>query len=213
MNILLLIPATWLIGFLTAIPVGGTQIEIAKRSLRGHVFQACMVAAGSASSDIMYGLVAMFGLALFLQDKRIMSAFWLLNLVVLLSLGIFTLLRHTKRIDLRQPETVLTDSRLSLLLGFSIAATNAPIMLWWLLYAEIIKKLGIVSAFSTKTAVIFVFSGGLGIASYLTLLSFMLHRAGKFISNETETTINISLGVVLILLSFYSLHKLLGILF
>jgi len=190
MQMLLLIPATYMIGFVTAIPVGATQIEITKRSLRGYVSQAMMIAVGSASSDIMYGLIAMFGIAPFLQDKKVMTVFWLLSSVMLVGLGFFTLLPHAKRKNPREPESVLASSRLSLLMGFTIAVTNAPIMLWWLLYAEIIKKLKIVSVFHTATAIVFVLSGGLGIASYLILLSFLMKRVGKSISKKTEAAIN-----------------------
>lgn len=207
MQPILLIPAAFAIGFVTAIPVGATQIEITKRSLRGYVSQATMIAVGSASSDIMYGLIAMFGIAPLLQDKKVMTLFWLLSSIMLIALGIFTLLPHARRKSRKESETVLASGRLSLLMGFTIAVTNAPIMLWWLIYAHLVERLGIVSAFSTGTAIIFVFSGGLGIASYLILLSFLMKRLGRSISKKTETIINISLGVLLILLSFYSVDK------
>jgi len=207
-----LIAAAWVIGFITAIPLGATQIEIAKRALRGYMPQAFMIAAGSAASDIMYGLIAMFGIAPFLRDTRVMTAFWLISWALLLALGVYTLLHHSRHIKINQSEKSLGSTRLALLLGFSLAATNSPIMLWWLLYAEIIKKLGILSAFTARTSVIFVVSGGLGIASYLVLLSFILKRVGKFISKKTEAAINISLGAVLLLLSVYPLVKILQVL-
>ncbi len=204
-----MIATAWLIGFITAIPLGATQIEIAKRALRGYMRQAMMIAFGSAASDIMYGLIAMFGIAPFLRDNRVMTAFWLISWVLLIALGVFTLLHHSRHINLKQSEKVLGSTRLALLLGFSLAVTNSPIMLWWLLYAEFIKKLGILSVFTAKTSVVFVVSGGLGIASYLILLSFILRRVGKFISKKAEAAINISLGIVLLLLSCYPLVKVL----
>jgi threonine/homoserine/homoserine lactone efflux protein len=208
MEITLLIVTAWVIGFITAIPLGATQIEIAKRALRGHMRQAWMIAAGSAASDIMYGLIAMFGIAPFLRNNRVMTAFWVVSWALLLALGVYTLLHQSKHINLRQPEKIRGSKRLALLLGFSLAVTNSPIMLWWLLYAEFIKKLGILQAFTAKTSVIFVVSGGAGIASYLVLLSFILRRVGKFMSKKTEAAINLSLGVLLLLLSFYPLVKL-----
>ena len=56
---------TYIMGFITAIPIGATQIEIAKRSLNNHLRAAYMVAAGSVSSDVMYGAIALFGVAPF----------------------------------------------------------------------------------------------------------------------------------------------------
>lgn len=207
MEILLLIPVAWLIGFFTAIPLGATQIEIAKRSLRGYLAQALMIAVGSALSDIMYGFIAMFGISPFLKDQKIMALFWFLSAVVLIALGIFTLLHPSKRKDHKHEDSGLADSRLALFLGFSLAATNPPIIMWWLICAELIRNMGIVSVFHTDTIVIFVLSLGLGIASYLSLLSFVLKRVGKSLSTKAEAAINVSFGVALILLSVYFLEK------
>ena len=212
MEIPLLIIAAYLIGFVTAIPLGATQIEIAKRALKGQLPQALMIAAGSAASDVMYGFIALFGIAPFLRNSGVMLAFWLVSWALLLALGAYTLLHYGRHVSIRRPKTVPGNTRLALLLGFSLAATNSPIMLWWLLYAEIIKNLVILSVFTAKTSVIFVLSGGAGIASYLVLLSFILLRVGKFISEKAESAINISLGIVLILLSFYPLEKILQLL-
>ncbi len=79
--------------------------------------------------------------------------------------------------------------------------------MWWLICAELLRHLGLVSVFHMDTIVVFVLSFGLGIASYLTLLSFVLKRVGKFISKKTESAINISLGITLILLSIYFLVR------
>ncbi len=205
---LLLVPAAYCIGFVTAIPIGPTQIEITKRSLRGYIAPAVMIAVGSAASDIMYGLIAMFGIAPFLQDRRFMLFFWLLSSAMLVGLGIFTLFPHARAKASSKPsDAALSNGRLSLLLGFTLAVTNAPIMVWWLIYAHLVKAMGIVSAFHAGTSVLFVLSGGLGIASYLTLLSFMMKRVGHAISKRTEAVINISLGVLLLLLSSYSIYK------
>jgi len=56
-------------GFLTAIPIGATQIEIAKRSLNNQIPAALMVVLGSVFSDVMYGIIALFGVALFYRLK------------------------------------------------------------------------------------------------------------------------------------------------
>ena len=55
------------LGFVTAIPIGGSQIEAAKRAIHGHLRAAWMVVLGSVSSDIMYGAIALFGVAPFLD--------------------------------------------------------------------------------------------------------------------------------------------------
>ena len=61
--------AIYIMGFFTAIPIGATQIEIAKRALAGHVKAALMVVLGSTISDVMYGFIAFFGIAPFLKER------------------------------------------------------------------------------------------------------------------------------------------------
>jgi len=57
MKLVLLIVVSYVIGFFTAIPIGATQVEIAKRSISGYFKEALMVVAGSATSDLMYGFL------------------------------------------------------------------------------------------------------------------------------------------------------------
>jgi hypothetical protein len=58
MNTVLLFLLAMGLGFVAAIPIGGSQIEMAKRVLSGHGWAAAMVILGSVSSDILYGVVA-----------------------------------------------------------------------------------------------------------------------------------------------------------
>ena len=70
-------------GFCAAVPVGATQIEIAKRSLNSHLRAAYMVALGSVSSDVMYGFIALFGVAPFLKEKIVVAVFGLVATIIL----------------------------------------------------------------------------------------------------------------------------------
>ena len=75
MNTFLFLIVTYILGVFSAIPIGATQIEIAKRSLNSHMRAAYMVAAGSVCSDVMYGFIALFGIAPFLKDKNVIAIF------------------------------------------------------------------------------------------------------------------------------------------
>jgi len=208
MWILILIPIAYIIGFFTAIPIGATQIEITKRSLSGYTRQAIMVAIGSALSDLMYGLIAMFGVAPFLKEKDIIVVFWIISAVVLIVLGIFTLKNSKKSLlSIKESRITIKSNYYSFFIGFSLAVTNMPIMFWWLIVAEFIESIGIVTSFTTLTAFIYVASGVLGIFSYLIFLTLIMKKLGKFISNEFQYKLNIFLGVVLLVLSGYFIIK------
>ncbi len=207
MRFVLLIIVSYIIGFFTAIPIGATQVEIAKRSMSGYIKEALMVVAGSVTSDLMYGFIAMFGIAPFLKDEKVEAFFWFIGGIILIVLGIFTLIYSDKRGYNNTEKTMLFKAHTSLLVGFSLAVTNPPIIFWWLFCFEFIKSVGIVPNFEPVYAVIFLLSAGAGIASYLSGLALFLRKIGKKISYKTEGKINKIMGALLIILSFYFLFK------
>jgi len=206
-NILLLIPVTFVIGFLAAIPLGAVQVEVAKRSLKGYLKQAILIAAGSASSDLFYGFVAVFGVAPFLEEKKLMAFFWLAGAAVLSALAFMTLKKRGTAEERLRSEAVLASGNISFLLGFSLAVTNPMTLFWWLICAEILKDLGLSPVLDKTTSILFIVSGALGLGSYLAVLAVFLSRAGKYISKRREAAINAALGVLLALLALYFLTK------
>jgi threonine/homoserine/homoserine lactone efflux protein len=212
MNTFLFLLLTYLMGFTAAIPIGATQIEIAKRSLNGHLRSAYMVVLGSVSSDVMYGFIAMFGVAPFLKDRIVVAVFGLAATLILWLLAFFTF-KDGANTNLDQlGNATLKSKKLSLVIGFSLAVTNPMMIIWWLIAEKFILELGLVPSFTTNTTLIYLVTGGLGIFSYLFFLANILHWTKKIISNEMMKKVNYGLGIVLVLLSFYflidSLYKL-----
>jgi len=213
MNTFLFLFLTFVLGFLTAIPIGATQIEIAKRALNNHVRAAYMVAAGSVSSDVMYGAIALFGVAPFLENKMVVAIFGLAATIILWLLAFFTFRdgRNTNMLELTH--ATLKSNRISFFTGFSLAITNPMMIIWWLIGAKIIEDVGLADRFDANTSLMFLMAGGVGLASYLFTLSNILHWAKDFISNSAMKKVNYVLGGVLVALSFYflatSLHTLL----
>ncbi len=198
---------TYVMGILTAIPIGATQIEIAKRSLNNHRRAAYMVAAGSVCSDVMYGFIALFGVAPFLKHKIVIAVFGLAATLILWVLAYFTFRDGSNKNMLELSNTAIKSKRISFVTGFSLAVTNPMMIFWWLIGMRIMRDLDLVTNFDTKITVLFLVAGGLGLATYLIALSNILHWAKKFISNEMMKKVNFSLGIVLVLLSFYFLFS------
>ncbi len=205
--------AIYIMGFFTAIPVGATQIELAKRSLSGHVKAALMIVLGSALSDVMYGFIAFFGIAPFLKEKIVMAGFWFVGSIILFILGGHTLKNYKKTIHVSRVSKTLKHRGISFVVGFSLAVTNPMMIFWWLTVADIEGRIGLIKKFTTHTHLLFILFGGLGIASYLVTLSFVLRWAKKFLSDTTERKINLSLGIVLIIIGFYFLFRFLQVYF
>jgi threonine/homoserine/homoserine lactone efflux protein len=205
MDTFLFLIITYVLGFLTAIPIGATQIEIAKRSLNNHLRAAYMVAFGSVSSDMMYGAIALFGVAPFLKSQTVVAIFGLVATAILWLLAFFTFRDGRKANMLELSHATLKSKKVSYFTGFSLAVTNPMMIVWWLIGVRIIKDLGLVTDFDVNASLMFLAAGAIGLASYLLTLANTLHWAKKFISNEMMKKVNYGLGVVLVVLSFYFL--------
>jgi threonine/homoserine/homoserine lactone efflux protein len=195
------------LGFFTAIPVGGSQIEAAKRAICGHLGAAWMVVLGSVSSDIMYGAVALFGLAPFFDIPWVIAVFSAVGAVVLWILSYITLKESKKPHELQMNCDSLKKKHWAYLTGFSLAVSNPPMILTWLYGAALAKHLGLANPFTPTLKVIFIAGGAVGLGGYLGSLSAVMYRIKHFIATKTIQKIYYWLGIVLFLLSFFFVYN------
>ncbi len=210
MKLFLLLLFAYILGFLTAIPIGATQIEIIKRSMKGFLCSALMIALASATSDVIYGLIAFFGIAPFIKSKLFITLFLVIGIILLLLLSVITFKKAKPNGSKKSNDIFLNNKKMSYIVGFSLAATNPPIIFWWLAEIEIAKDIGIYNAFNTVSYLLFLLFGGLGLFSYLSLLSFVVYKLKRFISTSTERKINIVLSIILALIAIYFVARLAG---
>jgi threonine/homoserine/homoserine lactone efflux protein len=202
MNTFSLLLVIYCLGFVSAIPIGPAQIEIAKRSLNNHLRAAVMVVLGSLSSDFMYGVIALFGIAPFFSNQKAVAVFELCGAVILWILAFLTLKEGTKTHLLEFTPSFLKSRRIAFITGFSLSVVNPMMIFWWLVGVQIVRHLDLVDTFTPALAISFVLCGALGLATYLTALAVALHWAKKFFSTKAMKKIYVVLGLVLIVLSF-----------
>jgi threonine/homoserine/homoserine lactone efflux protein len=191
------------LGFLTAIPVGGSQIEIAKRAIHGHLLSAEMVVIGSVSSDIIYGIISLYGLAPFLRIRWVMAAFNAAGAVVLWGLSYFTIKQSRKTPNPDLESMSLRHRRKAYLTGFSLAVTNPQMILVWLYGAVLAHHLGLANPIPPAMKAVFIAGGAIGLGGYLTVLALLMHRFKHFIPVHAMGRIYFWLGIVLAVLSLF----------
>jgi threonine/homoserine/homoserine lactone efflux protein len=204
-NLLLFLLAVGL-GFVAAIPIGGSQIEMAKRVLSGQRWAAAMVILGSVSSDILYGIVAVFGIAPFMDTPWVLAAFNAVGALVLWVLA-FVTVRESRRpsgIDWQHPS--LKKKRVAYVTGFSLAASNPPMILIWLLGVTLAKQFGLASPFTPGVKALYIAGGALGLAGYLSILGMVMHRIKRSIPVNALEKVYFWLGIALFVLSFYFVY-------
>ncbi len=195
------------LGFVTAIPVGGSQIEAAKRAIHGHLRTAWMVVLGSVSSDIMYGVIALFGVAPFLDVPWVIAVFSAVGAVVLWALAYLTLRESKKPHHLRLEMNSLKSHHWAYITGFSLAVTNPIMILTWLYGVTLAKHLGLATPFTGGGKAIFIAGGALGLGGYLAGLSLVMYRIKHFIRLKAIGRVYYWLGIGLFILSFFFVYN------
>jgi threonine/homoserine/homoserine lactone efflux protein len=203
MNYLLFLMAAYFMGCIAAVPAGPVQIEVVRRSITGHLKSSLMVVLGAFFVDIIYGIIAFFGIAPFLEEKRVMAVFWLVGGMILIVLGMVTIRQSLRQVDLSDSPTFLKKKRWAFIGGLSLSGTNPVMILWWLSGVRIFEDIGLIQDFTSDIALSFLLAGSLGLASYLTVLSLFLYWAKKFISEKKVRQINFAFGVFLLLIAAY----------
>lgn len=204
---LLFVILTFTMGFLSAIPIGAVQVEVATRAIHGHLKAALSVSLGSLTADLLYGVVAIFGLLPLLRKKAVMAYFWLFGGLVLVWLG-YTVIRHGfDFVNLQKPPRRLRHRGIAFFTGLLLAISNPMMILWWLLGERVLVELGLVEDFSGSTGITYLLTGCLGMITYPVLLAITLYWLKRFLSQRVIMRITVASGVFLIGFSFYLVGK------
>jgi len=186
--------------------VGASQIEMAKRAISGHLLAAVMVTLGSVTSDLTYGLIAVFGIAPFMEKPGVLAAFNVLGVLILWALGFRTLKQSRKPADLLLVRSKLRSGHWSFVTGLLLSASNPPMILSWLLGVAMAKHIGLASPFPWSDKLLYVAGGALGLGSYLVIVGALVYRIKRTISPEALGRVYFWLGISLFGLSGYFIY-------
>jgi threonine/homoserine/homoserine lactone efflux protein len=199
-----LVLSVFFMGFVEAVPIGATQLEIARRSLNGYLSSALMIVVGSVLSDAMYGVIAFWGVAPFLRNNTVLAIFWILGAAASALLGVWAVREgRSNHVATDRSMRLLKKRNLAFLTGFSLAITNPFMIAYWLIGASFLRKVGILHSFQMSDRILLLTAGSLGIASYLVVLAMTVYKVKKFFSDQAIRQITLAFGVVLLILAAY----------
>ena len=194
-------------GFLAAIPAGPVQIEVARRAINGHVRSSFMVIFGAFTVDVLYGVIAFFGIAPFLKKDIVMAAFWLIGGIFLLSLSYIIIINKDRQRFISVRSKHIINHTWGFISGFTLSAVNPMLIFWWLMGQRLFIDVGLIEYFNINIYLFFLAAAGLGLASYLTVLSLFLYWTKQFISANKMQWINFAFGIVLLLIGMYFIFR------
>lgn len=211
-NICVLILYGIFIGFISSIPVGAVQLEVIKKSIAGHLKPAISVAIGSVTSDFIYGVLVLFGLAPFLQQKNFQIVVYSLGVIVL-SFLLYRSYREHMHIPPAHAPHITYRKRTSFLTGFTIAITNPGMIVWWIVGYRLLLDLGLFDEMTICIRSIFLLSCCFGLGGYLSFVALLLNKVQESLSDKLLDRMNIIIMVLLSSVIVYFFLKLVTILF
>jgi threonine/homoserine/homoserine lactone efflux protein len=204
---ILLIGYGLVLGFLSAIPIGAVQLEVVKKAINGHLVPAVSVALGSATSDLVYGVLTLFGLGAFLFHKDSQIVLYVLGIAVLLFLlyRAFKEYRHTAKHD--DPPRIYRNHH-SFMTGFTIAITNPGIIIWWIVGFKLFDDMGLFTEMSPTIKIFFILSCCAGLGGYLSFLAIFLHRVHHNLPDTVVDRLQLVLMFLFAMVIVYFAYKL-----
>ncbi|MDY6935011.1 MAG: LysE family transporter [Spirochaetota bacterium] len=212
LRIFILISFGLILGFLSAIPVGAVQLDVAKKAINGHLSPAIATVFGSVTSDFIYGTLTLFGIGHFLFHKESQIIIYIIGISVLLFLFFRSFQEYRFGVH-NVDNSIVFRKRQSFLTGFTIAITNPGIIIWWIVGYKLLLDFSIYNEISSPMKIIFILSGCIGLGGYLILIASLLHRIQKSFSDNFIHKMNLILLFLLTLLIVYFALRIIAIAF
>lgn len=200
------------LGAVSTIPVGAVQLQVIKRSLRGHMKSALLTAAGSVTSDLIYGILTLFGFGYFLIKKEVQIGIYIFGIVVL---SILLVKMYLERHDLthQEPHVIEYHGRISFLEGFTLAISNPGMVVWWIIGYRFYLDLNLFADITTGIKILFIAAACIGLGGYLLVISLIVNRVKKSFPDRFLFRANMFIITVLSFLVLYFIVKLLCLIF
>ncbi len=200
------------LGAVSTIPVGAVQLRVIKRSLGGHLRAAVLTAAGSVTSDMILGILTLFGFGYFLAKKEVQIGIYIFGILVLTFL-LMKMYRERHDMTHKEPHVIEYHGRISYLEGFTLAISNPGMIVWWVIGYRFFLDLNLFNPVTAGIKILFIASACIGLGGYLIVISVIVNRVKKSFSENFLFGANMFIIAVLGFLVLYFIVKLLCLVF
>lgn len=207
MDIVKIIISGFAIGFVSALPLGPSALEIIRRGVLYGFREAFGVALGTATSDIIYSTLALAGVsAVILSNRFAENVIGVIAAIIIASFGLYTIYdtRKNNRLSLekleqREPNPYAT--------GLLMTVFNPFVLLFWSGVVALVFRSSLVSSDHFRAG-IFIASAIFGILVWTLILSYLASIGKVKFGQHFRRNLNLIIGLILILAALLILIKL-----
>lgn len=188
-----------LLGVTLAAPIGPVSVEMIKRGLTAGFWAAFNIRLGGAVGNVLCLIVAFVGMSAIHSHTSVMHVLGLLGSALLLYMGVNTIRKGLKPIELSPISEPYSSSAKalgqSLVLGFMLAVFNPVAVVFWLtIFANDVPANQVLtfSHFLANTLIV------VGVLLWGAFLSLLLAMGRKVVHPKTLKLITVLSGVVLL---------------
>jgi len=207
MILLKLIISGFVMGLISALPVGPSALEIVRRGVCYGFLAAFLVALGTVTSDIVYSLLALFGVSNFLINNNIaqdISGGIAATVVAIYGVYIIYEANKNQNLSIEKSEKKELPAYLS---GLGLTIFNPFVLIFWAGVVSLVYGSSLVDGSQFKAG-IFIISAITGIIIWTLLLSYLASLGKIKLSQKFRRNIDVTIGIVLILTAVIILGKL-----
>ncbi|MEM7109088.1 MAG: LysE family transporter [Bacteroidota bacterium] len=186
--------------FIGSIPPGTINLSVLQLSLEGHKPAALRFALAAAVFELPYAYLAVTFEELITTSPWIEANFRLLAALVMLTLGTITITSHLRK----TPQTMQSEvKKYGFRKGVVLSILNPLAIPFWIGVTAYLKHQGWLALNSLFDTLGYIFAISMGTFSLLAVLALLGHVLSPYF--KQNRVLNITPGVVFLLLGFYAL--------
>lgn len=186
------------IGFLSALPVGPSALEIVRRGISYGFWAAFLVALGAVTTDAIFSVLALFGVSrIFINSNIAQDVFGSIAALVVVVIGAYTIYKAYKYQDLSLEKSANKELA-PYLAGLALTIFNPFVLIYWAGLVTLIYKGSLVEGDQVKAG-IFIVALIVGIILWTLILSYLSSLGKIKFDQKFRKNINIVIGIILVL--------------
>jgi threonine/homoserine/homoserine lactone efflux protein len=197
------------IAFIVSIPIGAVNMAIFQTTIYHNRKAGYSIGLGAVLAELIYCAVPLLSLTVMLEDTGIIDLLFIVFIPVLLFLGIYNIVRRKKGAE---PDSVDAPVRTRrsyfgyVVYGFLLCLSNPMTLFFWVNATIGLRSEKILSQDILETI---VFALGIPVGTFLLYKVFVVlaDRTRSRLNPKLHERINLTIGIIFIVLSFYLLIK------
>ncbi len=194
-------------GFISALPVGSSALEIVRRGVCYGFWAAFLVGLGTLTSDIIYATLAYLGVSnIILSNPIIKNVSGGVAAVFIAGIGVYILI-EAKRIHNQDIQKLEKDEIHPYLTGILMTIFNPFVLVFWAGVASLSLRSNLISDVN-GAEIMFLSFAMIGILSWTVVLSNLAALGKVNFNSRIRKIASAVVGIILILSALIIIYKL-----